>query len=210
MQPQRHKIPVGPFVYCLNLWILWIQSVTMHSFILNITIHKIHFNATNSYPPIIWIMLNFYKFDLPRGRSKRGWTEWRTSVGICLRRKSGLSIKGRTKRSMLWKVRTASLGILKEWTSRRYRGWKWWRISPRKSWYGKVTKWQSGLSTTKIEVSAVEVPTGHDLTAKNRKHRMRDGPFQQEIAKRASTKSWTWSYVAPTFADRECPACRPW
>ena len=41
---------LGPFVCCWISWILWIRSVTMHSFILNFTRHKNNFDATNSCP----------------------------------------------------------------------------------------------------------------------------------------------------------------
>ena len=103
---------------------------------------------------------------------------------------------------------TESLGISKEWRGRRYRGWRRWRRSLRKSWCGNITKWQGQLTknwsvccrwSRVRHVETTRPKTGND--------EWEMGPFQQEPPREFRRNRGRFERGLPSDVRRQGVSC---
>ena len=148
-----------------------------------------------------------------RGERKTSWTEWRTFCCSSKGKRSSHQMSDQKTHVLLasWTVRAESLGILKEWRGRRYRGWSRWRRSPWKSW-------SEGYQKLKSLLLMIEVPTGgrpHGQKQERRNARW-VRPSQQETPRelrrnRGRGRTWPpqWRPESPTESVLSRQDCRP-
>ena len=147
--------------------------------------------------------VDFCEFDMLRGDRKGSWTEWRTFCCSSKGKRSSHQWSDQKTHVLLasWTVRAESLGILKEWRGRRYRGWSRWRRLPRKSWWEGYQKLMSLLSM-------IEVPTdGRPHGQKQETEECEMGPSQQEMPSELQRNCGRGRMWPPSDVHRQGVSC---
>ena len=144
----------------------------------------------------VWIMLNFCEFDMLRGETKECWTE-PGRLSVALLNESGLAIKGLTT----WK-RVPCAFSLKDRVFGYFQRMKRKKISRVKEMAeiaAEIMVWEGYEVTGPIAqrlkslLSMIQVSTGGRPQGQEQEtNECEMGPFQQEIAERASTKPRAW------------------
>ena len=145
------------------------------------------------------MMLNFYKFDWPRGGSKRGWTEWWTfCLLVDFKGKAVYPSRVGRKASCHKRPKDGEFGYFERMNRQKVS-----RVKAMLEIAAEIMVWEGPVDYKKSKSLLIrfEFRQMEDHAVKNRKHCMRDGPF--------STANHRESFTKTTGVVKHCPYICP-